>query len=670
MEHKIPPAKDRISRLSEKKRLIVISLVLAVFTFIVYFQVTQNEFINLDDETYIINNKQIQNGLTVKGIIWAFTTGHAANWHPLTWISHMIDVQLFGLNPGGHHLINVLFHLANTVLLFFVLNRITQALWQSAFVAVLFALHPLHVESVAWASERKDVLSAFFWMLTMALYASYVSRPNYGRFLAVLLCFALGLMAKPMLITLPFVLLLLDYWPLRRLERNGPAQGIKPSLKKKKREEIPAISEPPDQPATTPWSSIRPLLSEKIPFFILAIFSSFITYFVQDVAIQSYKSFPLSVRLSNAFHSYLIYIVKMVWPVNLAVFYPHPGSWPTYRVLVSILTVILFTVQAFRLRKKYPYVFVGWSWYVGTLVPVIGIVQVGIQSMADRYTYLPLIGLFIIIAWGLPDILKTWPYRKRVLIALTACCFLGVSLLTWRQVGYWRNNLSLYNHTLSITKSNFPIHITRGQAFFKLGMINEAIADFNKAIEINPQYDFSYNNRGSIYRFLGNTKQAMRDFDRAIDLEPREILGYYNRGLTYILLGDYQQAIRDLNKVIELAPRRAEAYNSRGMVYSHLGNYAQAIIDIDKAIELDPEEAKAFNNRGMVYGHLGNFTEAIKNINKAIELDPKYADAYFNRGIFYHKLGNLQQVVSDLRDAARLGEKAAQNLLKKEGLDW
>ncbi len=443
--------------MSTKKPLLIISLLLSIITFMAYWQVTHCDFTTFDDPMYVTENSHIQDGLTVEGIIWAFTTGHAADWQPLTCISHMADVQLFGLQPGWHHLTNLLFHLASTLLLFLVLHRMTKALWQSAFVAALFALHPLHVESVAWVAERKGVLSTFFWMLTMGTYVSYVARPGLTRYLALLLCFALGLMAKPMLVTLPFVLLLLDYWPLQRLEQKElPQEVLKPlSRDKKKGKSTPPPVKAPVQPVGR-WPLIRPLLTEKIPLFVLAVLSSIVTYLAQyhGGAVGSLEVLPLGARIANAFVSYTAYMVKTLWPTNLAVFYPHPGSWPLWQVLGSVVLLLAITALVIRGAKKRPYAAVGWLWYVGTLVPVTGLVQVGSHAMADRYTYIPLVGLFIIVAWGVPELLKKWPYRKEALIALSALCLLCLFLVTWRQVGYWRNSIALYDHALEVIGRN------------------------------------------------------------------------------------------------------------------------------------------------------------------------------------------------------------------------
>jgi uncharacterized membrane protein YqjE len=545
--------------MATKKRLLIICLLLIIATFMAFWQVTRCDFTNFDDPEYVTDNGQVQDGLTVEGILWACTTGHAANWHPLTWISHMVDVELFGLQPGWHHLTSLLFHLASTLLLFLVLHRMTQALWRSAFVAALFALHPLHVESVAWVAERKDVLSTFFWMLTMGLYVSYVAKPGLRRYLTLALCFALGLLAKPMLVTLPFVLLLLDYWPLQRLDQKKPPQKPLSRDKKKGKSGIPP-AKAPVQPVDH-WPLIRPLLTEKIPLFVLALLSSIVTYLVQQHggAVRSLEALPPSARIANAFVSYSTYMVKMFWPTNLAVFYPHPGWWPLWQVLGSVVLLIAITVLAIRGAKKRPYVAVGWLWYVGTLVPVIGVVQVGMQAMADRFTYIPLVGLFIIVAWAVPELLEKWPYRKEALIVLSALCLLCLFPVTWRQVGYWRNSIALYDHTLEVTNDNSLIHNDRGTVYTNLGKYTQAITDFNSAIEISPRYG-----------------QA-----------------YYNRGTVYTNLGKYTQAITDFNSAIELNPRYAEAYNNRGAAYGSLGNREHAIDDIRTAARLGHEGARS-----------------------------------------------------------------------------
>ncbi len=412
----------------------MICLILGLTTLAVFYQVHNFKFITYDDPSCVYKNKDIQFGITLESVKWAFTTGWTANWHPLTWLSHMLDWQLFGNEAGGHHLTNVIFHIANTVLVFLVLRRMTNALWQSAFVAALFALHPLHVESVAWVSERKDVLSTFFWLLTMWAYSRYVNKPDIGWYLWTVFFFTLGLMSKPMLVTLPFVLLLLDYWPLLRFATKG-----RPLERFGRR-------------------TLFYLIAEKIPFFVLIAVSSVVTFFMQrsSMAVVSLERLPLKFRILNAFVSYIEYIEKMFWPSRLAVFYPHLGpnvSVPS--AFISALLLIIVTIFIIHFGKKHRYLLTGWLWYLGTLVPVIGIVQVGIQGMADRYSYVPLTGLFIIIAWGVPDLLQKWRYKKIVLASSAVLIVSAISICTYNQLRYWRNTQTLFQHAIDVTEDNF-----------------------------------------------------------------------------------------------------------------------------------------------------------------------------------------------------------------------
>jgi hypothetical protein len=430
----------------------------------------------------------------------------------------------------------------NTILLFLVLRRMTKTLWPSAFVACLFAIHPLHVESVAWITERKDVLSTFFWMLTMGAYSYYVEHPGFRRYLFVLLFFVLGLMSKPMLVTLPFVLLLLDYWPLRRFVVKKPAD---PEYK---------------------WSLIYPLLWEKVPLFALAILSSVVTYFAAQSAggVHS-EAISLGVRVGNAFVSYIAYIGKMIWPSNLAVFYLHPQVLLPWQVFGSVLLLIAITVAVFWMVKKSPYLATGWLWYLGTFVPIIGIVQAGAQAMADRYTYVPLTGLFIMLAWGVPDLLRKWSYRKEILLASSALSILCLSIITWTQVGYWQDSITLFGHALKVTENNWLAYNNRGISYSRLGNYRQAIDDYSRAIESNSGYALAYTNRGISYNGLGNYKQAIEDYNRAIEIKPDLAEAYLSRGAYYLNQGDNISGCRDAQKACELGNcKLLEAANTRG----------------------------------------------------------------------------------------------------------
>ncbi len=454
------------------------------------------------------------------------------------------------------------------------------------------------------------------------------------------------------------------------------------------------------------WTLIRTLLWEKLPLFALAALSCIVTFAVQAKAgaVASLERIPTAVRIANSLVSYIIYIGKMVWPANLAVFYPYPGLRPSWQVLGAALLFIAVTFTVIREAKRFPYLAVGWLWFAGTLVPVLGIVQVGSQAMADRYTYIPLIGLFIMASWGIPELLKEWRYRNRALSSSSALVFACFFIATWTQAGYWRNSIKLYDHALKVTNLNDAIHNNRGDAFSRLGNLKEAISDFDEAVEINPENADAYYNRGVTYGKLGDFGQAISDYDRSIEINPKRLEPYYNRGFAYGKLGDNRKALSDYNRAIEIDPEYAPAYYNRGVTYGKLGNpgqaisdfdraiaidphYArayynlgiiygklgslpQAISDFDRAIKIDPDYARAYNNRGVAYGELGNLRNAISDYDKAIETNPEYADAYQNRGIAYDKLGNREQATEDLQKAAKLGNEDAKKMLKRQGINW
>ncbi len=658
--------------MTKNKQVLIVCLFLTVATLLAFWQVIHCDFTNYDDPYYVTKNKPVQNGITLEGVRWAFTTFHFANWHPLTWISHMLDVQLFGLKPWGHHLTNLLFHLANTLLLFFVLHRMTKSIWRSAFVSALFALHPLHVESVVWVAERKDVLSSFFWMLTLAAYVFYVDRPGFRRYLLVVSAFVLGLMAKPMLVTLPFVLLLLDYWPLQRLQKNKPEHGIQTKVNKavasdkrkgKTIKQADIKEEVKAEPVSSEfkWELMRPLLWEKVPLFVLAMLSSIVTYIAQQKGgtVASIETYSLGVRIANAFVSYITYIAQMFWPNNLAVFYPHPGMRPAWQAWVSFALLAVITVVVLRAARRFQYLAVGWLWYGGTLVPVIGIVQVGLQARADRYTYIPMIGLFIMAAWGIPQLLQKWRYRREGLFASCVLTLSCCSVITWTQTGYWQNSITLFDHAIKVTDRNLSAYNNRGNAYYSLGNYNQAIEDFDNAIEVDPKFTEAYINRGLAYSDLGNNARAIEDYDKAVEADPRHAETYNNRGNAYYGLGDKKKAIEDYGKAIEINPEYANAYFNRGNVYYSLGNLKQAIEDYNKAIEVYPDYARAYANRGNAYADLGNNAAAIEDYSKAIEADPRIADVYYNRATAYFKLGNQRQAVPDLDKFIELNPRDA-----------
>jgi protein O-mannosyl-transferase len=650
-----------------KTKILVVYVALMVATLLAFWGVTGADFIHFDDRTYVAENSHIQGGITLDDFKWAFTTFHAANWHPVTWISHMLDVQFFGLNPHAHHGVNLLFHLANTALLFFVLHRMTKALWRSAFVAALFALHPLHVESVAWVAERKDLLSTFFLLLTLCTYALYTERRRTSRYLAVLLSYGLGLLAKPMLVTLPFVLVLLDYWPLGRFE-SKPGKFLLPDRQKSGKKHTKKAAPPEEQPES--WrAALGRLLLEKIPLFVLALVSSVVTFLAQRQggAVQPIENLSLSLRIENALISYCVYIGKMLWPTHLAFFYPYQKSWAVWQVSGAVLFLLAITALVLRSAKSCRYALVGWFWYIGTLVPVIGLIQVGDQAQADRYTYIPLIGLFIIAAWFFPELFKKWRYRNQALVLLAAGILLACFGSTRMQVRHWQNSFTLSEHALNVTGNNAFVYHFRGNAYAAQGNYKQAIKDYDRAIQIKPGWAQPYTNRGSAYESMGNPTQAIEDYDRAIAIAPKAALTFYNRGNARIATGGYRQAIKDYDRAIEINPNYGLAYINRGNVYTAMGNPTQAVKDYDNAIAIDPQTALAFYNRGNAHAAMGSYEQAIKDYDRAIEINPRYASAYRGRAISYGGLGNKKQAYEDLRAAAALGDKAVQNYLRAHG---
>jgi protein O-mannosyl-transferase len=553
------------SKISTNYLVLIICIALSITTIAVFWQVGNNEFISFDDNDYVTENRYVQDGITLKGIVWAFSQPHAHNWHPLTWLSHMLDCQLFGLKAGRHHLVNLFFHIANTLLLFLIFHRMTNALWQSAFVAALFALHPLHVESVAWVAERKDVLSTLFWMLTMGAYVYYVERPGYKRYLFVLLFFILGLLSKPMLVTLPFVLLLLDYWPLERLnlaKSNARVAAATPQpasrAKKRQKAQQQAKKNTAQTKSTVEsralWQEIRPLLQEKISLFAVSTLFCFVTIYAQHRVVRPMALYPMDCRIANALISYVSYIGKMLWPAKLSIFYPYSlATLFSWQAAGAILILVLATYLSVRAIRRFPYLIVGWLWFLGTLIPVIGLVQVGLQSMADRYTYIPFIGIFVMVAWGVPELLNRWRYRRFALATVSVVILLALTVLTYVQIGYWRNNIALYGHAIAVTTPNSWVENNMGNALTLQGKKDEAIAHFRKAISISNEAD-AYYNLGTVLASEGKLDEAIYQFRESIRISPEYAKAHNNLGNALLYQGRLDEAIASYQKALRLNP--------------------------------------------------------------------------------------------------------------------
>jgi len=626
---------DKLTNNSTGIHKIIVYIILAVVTFAVYWQMHTFDFINFDDVSYVIENPHIRSGITLKGFLWAFGTKYNDLWNPLIWHSFMADYQLYGLNAGGYHVTNLILHILSTLLLLWLFHRMTGSVWRSAFIAAVFAFHPLHVESVAWVSERKDTLSAFFWMLTLCLYVWYTEKTIIKRYIPVLIAFACALMSKPMVVTLPFVMLLLDYWPLNRLQSREiekkpevipAAANQEKKQSKSKRKAMPGkVSSPPSvqQSSEAKIGGIVPLwqLKEKAPFFILSAILVIISLYNPNVSTG--KLIPLSDRIANALVTFVVYLGKTFLPYNMAIYYPFPSHIPVWQVVGASLLIILITVSVVVMMKRLPYLFAGWFWYTITIAPVIGIIQVSISSpyaMADRYHYLPSIGLAVILAWGIPSLIKREDIQKKILLPAGIIVIAVLAALTWIQCGYWKNSIELWNHALKVTKDNYIAYNNRGTVYISLGQNEPAMNDYNEAIRLKPDYADAYNNRGNIYKKLGQYRLAIEDNNKAIELNPYSYKYYNNRGNTYSILGQYQLAVEDYNQAIRLNPYFAEPYSNRGNVYNNLNQNEMAMQDYNQAIRLKPDYADAYNNKAYVYLKTGNTNLGCNDAQKACEM--------------------------------------------------
>ncbi len=672
-----------------------ICLVLTIAIVAVYSQVGGFDFINFDDPRYILENNRVRQGITLEGIQWAFKTVYASNWHPLTWISHMLDVEIFGLNPGMHHVMNVIFHVINTILLFFILEEMTGARWRSLAVAALFALHPLHVESVAWVSERKDVLSTLFWMLTMAGYLWYIKRPGLWRYLVVALCFILGLLAKPMLVTLPFVLLLMDFWPLKRLSipmTNPGDAARKGSTTAKGRVGTtgPSGAAPDGAQGVSPVGRMATglILAEKMPLIVLSLLSCAVTYYAQQKggAVSSEETLSLSLRIPNMITSYAAYLGKALWPSGLAFFYPlKVSAFFSSRVLLSLSILLAITALALAAIRRFPYLAVGWFWYLGTLVPVIGLVQVGSQSMADRYTYIPLIGIFIMAAWGLADIAQGRAYGRRALGAACVATLVLLIFLSRSQASTWKDSETLLRHALSVTVDNVTAHNNLGMVLFEKGEVKDAIAHYQEAIRINPYYIKAYINIGEAYAkqkdmksadayymaalakdfsnaglhaayggFLdnsGRTRDAILHFRRALELDPASVEICANFGNVMLKTGNYEEAVRFYMQALKLDPGNPVVYNNIGTAFIHGGNMKRAVESYQRAVELDPGFEEALQNLANARTNQARYGEIVSGLQASIQAEPTNPTLYARLGDVYHKLGEHENALKNYQKA-------------------
>ena len=615
-------ANRRTPKVFELSRVTTFGLIaagLAITTFGIYAQVIGHHFITIDDISYIQENSWVNHGVTLSGLTWAFTTFYQGNWHPLTWIAHMIDSQLFGVFAGGHLLINALIHVANTLLVFWLLLGTTRARWPSALVAALFALHPLHVESVAWASERKDTLSTFFGLLSLLAYVRYAETPSIRRYAWVAITLALGLLAKPMLVTWPFVMLLLDYWPLDRSCRHGPVARRDRDAPQGRGYSAFAVAQT--------W---RGLIIEKIPLFALVAASAVMTSVAQSHAgaVRTFTEVPITLRLSNALVSYAKYVLLTFWPNDLAVFYPFPAAGIlAWKIIGAALLLIAITAFCFFQRKSRPYLIVGWFWFLGTLVPVIGLLQVGGQGMADRYFYIPSVGLFIAIVFGVADIAKRRRVAPLLSAAVAGVVLLVLATLTNAQIHRWSDSFTLFKHTLAVTPPNLAVENSLGYALQRSGRLDEAAAHYEKALRIKPDEYMSLLNLCIARFYQGRVPEAIEYAQAAIRSQANAPQAYNLLGMALARQNQYDAALDAMRRAVRLAPKDAGIRNDLGLALAKLGSIQEAINEFHEAVRLNPNDAAAHANLGLVLLAAGKPQESIPEFEAALRLQPEFEAA-------------------------------------------
>ena len=655
-----------------------VCIFLAAMVWVVFGQTLGHQFVNYDDNLYVYENPEVTRGLTLQGIIWAFTHVRCSNWHPLTWISHMLDCQLYGLNPGGHHFTNILLHAATAILLFLVMRRMTGFLWRSAFVAAVFAIHPLRVESVAWVAERKDVLSGMFFMLTLWAYVRYVQGVTVGRvtrgkwqvagteaatepirscftflvsgfYWLTLLLFALGLMSKPMLVTLPLVLLLLDYWPLGRVA-GDPGQGTG---------EI-------DCKYSTPNPRLSTLVFEKLPLFGLAAASCVATVFAQTTALQPFENISLALRFGNASISCVAYLGQMFWPTGLAVLYPFPGTGVAVSaVVLSVVLLVGITGGVIVLRRRCPCLLTGWLWYLIMLLPVIGIVQVGAQARADRYTYLPQIGLYLLLTWAAAELSAGWRYRRLVLGGFSTVILAALMFCARSQAAYWRNSESLWTRALACTSDNCIGHYNYGITVLKLGRVDEAITNFQQALRIKPNYWEAHNNLGSALLQKGWVDEAIDQYQVALQINPDCEEACYSLGNALLQKGRVDEAVVQYEKALQINPDDADACYGLGNALLQKGQVDEAIAQYQKSLHLNPAAADSSYNLANALLKKGRVDEAIAQYEKTLDIKPDYVEAHSNLGSSLLQKGQVDEAIIHFQRALQIspGNAKARNNL-------
>jgi tetratricopeptide (TPR) repeat protein len=630
----------RMVRGCSRALLLCICLCAAIFT--AFWPVLRASFINLDDPEYVTNNPRVATGLNWANVEWAFQDVHLGNWHPLTWLSHMMDVQIFGLSAGGHHFTSTVFHAANAVLVFLLVLRLTSAFWRSAAVAALFALHPLHVESVAWVAERKDVLSTFFGLLCLMAYVNYartVGGTNRRRwYVTAVILFTCALMSKSILVTLPLIMLLLDFWPLGRWQNATLSADATLETRR-------SIDGP----------NFNRMLLDKLPFLGLSFVIGMVTFSAQKTAcaVKGLEELPLADRACNALVSYWRYVEKLVWPSKLAIFYPFPERQIGWHVAGAILFLMVASITALLLARRAPYVLFGWLWYLLTVTPVIGFVQTGMQSMADRYTYVPLIGLFILPVWGTAELAQRRPWRSAV-----ACCWVaalaGALVACAAEARYWESSETLFRRAVAVTADNAFAHNCLGSALAEQRKLKEAINEFKQAIKIRPDYNLARLNLAKVLAETGESGQALREIKLVMQREPKNAEARLHCGNLFVREGRTEEAIAQYEEAVRLNPDLSEAQNNLGNALQRRGQPAEAISHYRAALKATPAMAETHNNLGSALAATGKSAEAIEEYNAALHFNPNYAEAHYNLANAMASAGRWDSAVSNYEAAIRL----------------
>jgi len=666
---RLPESKNYPARLRDRWRSLAVCLALALAVGAVFGRTLHYGFVNYDDDFYVYKNPIVTGGLNPHEIVWVLTHDNGlGEWFPLTDISHMLDWQLFGLNAGGHHLTNVLLHAATAMLLFLVLRKLTGAFWRAAFVAALFAIHPLRVESVAWVVERKDVLSGLFFMLTLWAWARYAQKRSremnlkpetesaswvinprrwtLDYFLA-LMFFALGLLSKAMLVTLPFILLLLDYWPLNRLSFS--ALGAR-----RRRFQV--------------WAG---LILEKAPFLLLSAAACVATILTQKHTFLAVQGSTLSWRAGNALLAYTDYLKHMIYPVGLALIYPRPGTnLPLGNVGLSALILIGISIGVIVGQRKHPYLLVGWLWYLGMLVPVIDIMQAGDQARADRYTYLPQIGLYVLLTWGAVELCNSWRYRRIAMGFAAALILAGLLAGAYVQTGYWKDSVSLWKHTLACTPDCFLARNNLGLALADQGKLDEAIQQYDRALQLNPNSAYAHNDRGNALLKQGKLPEAIQEFEWALRLNPNYAEACYNLGIALADEGKPDEAIRYYEKALQIKPDYADAHHNLGIILADQGKLEEAIQHYEEVLQINPDDAEAHYNLGGALTKQGKLKEAVQNYERSLQLNPDYAEAHFNLGMALASQGNVNEAVQHIQQALDLATEQGNTALANFIRTW